>query len=59
MYCCVGVAACISFLAAMLFETVPQLYQPDMVSWWLAGVLALSVGTVRQCTGIVRDSLAA
>ena len=59
VYCCVGVAACISFLAAMLFETVPRLYQPDMVSWWLAGVLALSVGTVRQCTGIVRDSLAA
>lgn len=54
-YFCAGVTVCISFAVMALRGGIPQLYQPDVLVWWIACVLVSGAGTVRQCVGIVRE----
>lgn len=55
VYICIGIAVCISFLVMLVYESLPQLFQSDGKRWWIAGAIALSVGTMRQCAGLVRE----
>lgn len=59
VYCCAGIAACVSVLSAALQGSAPQLFERSALVWWAAGVLVLGAGTAGQCVRLVRESAVA
>ena len=54
VYICAGIAVCISLLAMALHDSIWQLHRTDSLVWWIAAVLLLGIGTVRQGADMVR-----
>lgn len=48
IYLCAGSAACVSLSVLFCRQAFPQIYQPDQLAWWAAGILLLTAGTAKQ-----------
>ena len=55
IYCCTGMAACISISIFFIHLTIPQVYQENHLVWWMIGILLLCIGTAKQYYKIVNS----
>lgn len=48
IFLCAGATGLVSFFVFFFHHTFPQIYQAENLAWWVAVVLLLCMGTVRQ-----------